>query len=158
MIFTRDCVTRENYWRITPLVTRNIVINGSPYTIPYVRLTGMISYTSINANSIYLYEPKEYISPGLLVTFIFYSMFSFGVDSAVARYPLYSVHVQYSQGISVIASSVEWSSVVYHQIWKIMCCMSGRAALHFWMLDNIQAFKSVFCWSQWGSIYAMSES
>ena len=33
IIFTRDCVTCENYWRITPLVTTSIGINGSPYTI-----------------------------------------------------------------------------------------------------------------------------
>ena len=31
IILTRDCVIRDNYWRITPLVTTNIVINGSPY-------------------------------------------------------------------------------------------------------------------------------
>ena len=30
-----DCVTRENYWRITPLVTKSIIIHGKPYTILY---------------------------------------------------------------------------------------------------------------------------
>ena len=35
IIFTRDCVTHDNYWRITPLVTTNIVINESPYIILY---------------------------------------------------------------------------------------------------------------------------
>ena len=36
MIFIRDYVTRENYWRIAPLVTTNIVINDSPYIIIFL--------------------------------------------------------------------------------------------------------------------------
>ena len=35
IIYTRDCDTHESYWRITPLMTTNIVINGSPYIILY---------------------------------------------------------------------------------------------------------------------------
>ena len=35
MIVSSDCTTLENYWRITPFVTTNIVFNDSPYTILY---------------------------------------------------------------------------------------------------------------------------
>ena len=36
MIFSRDCVTRENYWRITQLVSTNIAFHGSPYNNLYI--------------------------------------------------------------------------------------------------------------------------
>ena len=35
-ICPHDCVTRENFWRITPLMTTKIVINGTPYTILHI--------------------------------------------------------------------------------------------------------------------------
>ena len=33
IIFTRDCVTRENHWWLTSLEVKNIEINGTPYVI-----------------------------------------------------------------------------------------------------------------------------
>ena len=36
IIFTSDAVTSENYWRITPRVTKNIVIHGNPYGILFL--------------------------------------------------------------------------------------------------------------------------
>ena len=42
IIFTRDCITCENYWWFTPLVTTNIVFNVSPYTILYLLQLGTL--------------------------------------------------------------------------------------------------------------------
>ena len=36
MISTRDFVTRENHWQITPLVTKKIVIHGNSCIILYI--------------------------------------------------------------------------------------------------------------------------
>ena len=36
---TRDCITPEIYWRITPIVTKNLVIHGNLYISVYVSVT-----------------------------------------------------------------------------------------------------------------------
>ena len=35
IIFTRDCLIRDNSWRITLLVTKKIAIHGNPYIVLY---------------------------------------------------------------------------------------------------------------------------
>ena len=64
IICTSDAVTRKNYWRFTPLVTTNIVINGSPYIILYIielfwRMVGLwfVSWLELEVTSTNVYFP-----------------------------------------------------------------------------------------------------
>ena len=104
IIFTSDAVT--NYWRITPRLSKNIVIHGNPYIVLYIKAC-MYRFITICImiwlnKHIFAYACAREMTPNI-----------FGISYARPSYrDIYKRKIK-MQGISSCISNVLYLSCIY---------------------------------------------